>query len=159
MEGGPGAAAETLGWENRVAFALGEHEETALLCALFEDLCAFYDLEYSLSVLRNETGGRGERDGPALLRRFGLDPADRARPWLLQLLEGEEPRGSKQSTPAAKADPPRSQAGSSRQTLPEALAEEEDNDIFLKESNALDLSVESGVEDQFDYAEEAELIV
>lgn len=87
------------------------------------------------------------------MRKFGLDAADRGRPLLFQLLE-PRPRAPAESPGAAELR--RSRATSSRQSLPEAFGDEDDNDIFLKESSALELSVESLIDEQFDYAEDAE---
>lgn len=48
-------------------------------------------------------------------------------------------------------------SNSKKGTLPPEIEEaDDDNDIFLKECNGMDISVDSTIEEQFDYAEEIE---
>lgn len=157
MEGATDAqAGEAAGWENTAALSLTEREETAVLCRLFADLLEFYDLEYSLSVFRNEVNEKPERDFNAALRSFGIDPTEKSKPLIFQLLEPLHPVERREEPKPATtivSKPPRPQ------TVVEPPDEDDENDIFLKESYAMDLSVESRVDEQFDYAEDAELIL
>ena len=74
-----------------------------LLCALFANLLAFYDLDYSLNVLRHETGA-GE-DASEALRKLGIDTADMSRPYIFQLLErAEQPERDDRSALADKQE-------------------------------------------------------
>ena len=137
-------AGEQAGWENAAAMEVMRGEESALLCRLFEDLLAFYELDYTLNVLKNEVNDDGQRDVSAMLRRLGLDSNDRGRPLLFQLLESREQRG------AAPAE--------QRKALRASVASEED-DVFMRESCAMDMSVDSDFEMQFDHIEPAESVL
>lgn len=67
-------------WENQRALEIWKNREAVILCKLFQNYLAFYDLDYTENVFKYEVNLPEVSEEE--IKAIGVDTKDGSQPWL-----------------------------------------------------------------------------